>query len=337
METLDPKIYTDKILEDLKNFETTNVLVIGDVGVDEYVNGSVRRISPEAPVPILEVQTEEKRLGLSTNVAQNIKALGGNPLLFSICGDDGCAKDLFALLREAEVDSNYLIIDESRPTTRKVRVMSEMHHIVRVDYEKKKFLKQEVEAKLFRAIQEKLPNVDAVILQDYAKGVLSEGLIQKVIALAKKENVKILVDPHASTPIHYYRGADLMTPNAKEAIQLSQLPIDDLRNVSESMSEVGDEILNHLGSEKLVITRSKEGMSLFQEGKIYHIPTFARQVYDVTGAGDTVIASLALAWASGMDLISSCILANYAAGVVVGKVGCVPCTIDELRDWMQRH
>jgi len=315
----------------IQKFQKKKILVIGDIGIDEYVNGSVKRISPEAPVPVVEVESEEQRLGLATNVAQNIQSLGGVPVLVSIVGADYSGDQLRKLLKDANVSDEYLVTDTSRPTTRKIRVMSDHHHVVRVDFEQRKFLGTEVENKILQIVQRMIGDCDGVILQDYAKGVLSEKLSQEIIKIARARNKKVLVDPHRTTPIDYYRGADLMTPNAEEALILSGLPVDDLRGVSESYQEVGHALMKAIGSKQMVITRGKNGMSFFEGEKTEHVPTFAREVFDVTGAGDTVIAAMALAWCSGISLKESCLIANHAAGVVVGKVGCVPCSIDELK------
>ncbi len=315
----------------IQKFKNKKILVVGDIGLDEYVNGSVKRISPEAPVPVVEVQTEEQRLGLATNVAQNIQSLGGVAVLISVVGHDYAGDQLRKLLREANVSDQYLVTDNTRPTTKKLRVMSEHHHVVRVDYEQKKFLSADVEKKVLEMVQKNLSDCEGLVLQDYAKGVFSEKLIQEIIKAAKQKNKKIIVDPHRSTPVEYYRGSDLMTPNAEEAIILSKIPVDDLRGVSSSYKEVGDALMKAIGSKQMVVTRGKEGMSFFEDGKSDTVPTVAREVFDVTGAGDTVVAAMALAWCSGVSLKESCLIANHAAGVVVAKIGCATCDIPELK------
>ena len=315
----------------IQKFKNKKILVVGDIGLDEYVNGAVKRISPEAPVPVVEVHSEEQRLGLATNVAQNIQSLGGTPMLVSIIGHDYAGDQLRKLLKEANVSDQYLVVDNSRPTTKKLRVMSEHHHVVRVDFEQKKFLSSDIEKKILDMVKKSLPECDGLILQDYAKGVLSEKLIQEIVKAAKEKNKKIIVDPHRSTPVEYYRGVDLMTPNAEEAIILSKIPVDDLRGVSESFKEVGDALMKAVGSKQMVVTRGKDGMSFFEDGKSETVPTVAREVFDVTGAGDTVIAAMALSWFSGIPLKESCLIANHAAGVVVAKIGCATCDISELK------
>lgn len=318
------------LLSKIDNLKGTTILVVGDIGLDEYVMGVVRRISPEAPVPVVEVTDEDVRLGLAANVAQNITSLEGDAILVAVVGQDDCAKTLTKLLKAQNVNTDYLVVDDERPTTRKLRVMSGQHHVCRVDFERKKFLSEKVQKTLLANVEKALPKCGAVVLQDYAKGVLSESSIQSIISLSKKAGKRVLVDPYRSTPAKYYFGADLMTPNYDEALILSGRSLDDIRGVSETLSEVGNDLKNAIGSNKMVITRGKDGVSLFEDNAAKRIPTFARQVFDVTGAGDTFIAALSLAWTSGLSLEESCLIANYAAGVVVGKVGCVPCSTDEL-------
>jgi rfaE bifunctional protein kinase chain/domain len=239
-------------------------------------------------------------------------------------------------LQAAGVSADHLIACEDRPTTRKLRVIAEQHHIVRVDYEHRKFLQPADEERVVSAVRQRLASTDIVVLEDYGKGVFSQGLCQKIIQLAHENGKKVLLDPHPKTPVDTYRGVDLMTPNRDEAVALSGISIDDLREQPQSLLDVGRELLRRVGSRELVITRGKEGMSLFSEGRVTRLPTYARQVFDVTGAGDTVIAALGLALAAGLTLVEACVLANFAAGVVVAKVGCVPCTIQELSDSMDR-
>ncbi len=319
-----------KLEQYIQQFAKKKIMIVGDIGLDEYVNGAVKRISPEAPVPVVEVHAEEQRLGLATNVAQNIVSLGGTPVLVSVIGNDYAGDQLKKLLREANVSDEYLISDKSRPTTKKLRVMSEHHHVVRVDFEQKRFLDAEIEAKVLSQVEAHISECEGIIIQDYAKGIFSEKLIQDVVRVVKAHKKKVIVDPHRNTPIEYYRGVDLMTPNAEEAILLSRLPVDDLRGVSESFAEVGDALMKAIGSPQMVVTRGKEGMTFFENGKSETVPTVAREVFDVTGAGDTVVAAMTLAWCSDISLKESCLIANHAAGVVVAKIGCATCDIQEL-------
>ena len=313
------------------------VLIVGDVGLDEYVLGQVRRISPEAPVPVVEVENEESRLGLSANVAQNVSSLGGIPILVSAVGSDGAAAQLSALLARSGASPEWLVRDDSRPTTRKLRVMVQNHHIVRVDYEQRQFLRFELEEQILAHARALAPDACAIVVQDYAKGVVSERLVQELVKIARSVRKPILVDPHRATPLDYYRGVDLIKPNYDEALALTGESTDSLRADDGLLERMGDSLRRRLQAKNVVITRGKLGMLLFEGERVVNLPTYARQVFDVTGAGDTVIAALALGWGSGLSLEHAGALANFAAGVVVGKVGCVPCTVDELLAYVDAH
>ncbi len=329
------KDYANYVRQNINKLDQKKVIIIGDIGLDEYVFGSVRRISPEAPVPVVEVESQEFRLGLAANVAQNISSLGGVPYLLSIVGSDSAAEDLRQLLKNADVSTEGLITSPDRPTTRKTRIMVQNHHVVRVDYERKQFLNEETERLLFKKLGEQIDSCVAVIVQDYAKGVLSKSLISKIVNLAHQKNKKVLADPNRLTPIDYYAGVDLMTPNYEESVALSHFVVDSLRPDKDEITKIGFELMKSIGSTNMVITRGKEGMSLFQNSQVTEMPTFAKQVADVTGAGDTVIAAIALAWGAGFSLENACALANLAAGIVVAKVGCVPCSRAEVLDLVQ--
>jgi rfaE bifunctional protein kinase chain/domain len=213
--------------------------------------------------------------------------------------------------------------------------MVQNHHIVRVDYEHRQFISPEIESAVLAEVRERMDQSVAVIIQDYAKGVIGERLVREIVTIAKALGKKVLADPHRTTPLSTYRGVDLMTPNFEESLALSGLVVDDLRKDSALIDRIGSKLMEVVGSQQMVITLSKDGLRLFESGGIVDLPTNAKQVFDVTGAGDTVIAALALAWGTGFSLEQSCALANFAAGVVVGKVGCVPCSIAELRSAIQ--
>jgi rfaE bifunctional protein kinase chain/domain len=322
--------YASYIIENTNKFAGQEVLIIGDVGLDEYVMGQVRRISPEAPVPIVEVNNEEARLGLAANVAQNVASLGGVPRLVSVVGRDTTAHQLRRLLSSAGVSPEHLVIDDSRPTTRKLRVMVQNHHIVRVDFEQRQFVDDKIEEAILEQVKLCLPKAVAVIIQDYAKGVVSEHLVQEIVRMCRKAGKKVLADPYRTTPLKSYRGVDLMTPNYDESVALSGISVDDLRKDPALVDRIGQVLMTTIGTSQMVVTLGKDGMRIFENGATVDLPTVAKEVFDVTGAGDTVIAALALAWGSGFSLTQACAMANIAAGVVVGKVGCVPCTTEEL-------
>lgn len=322
--------YAPHIAQHVSDLRGREVLIIGDIGLDEYVLGQVRRISPEAPVPVVEVDTEESRLGLAANVAQNIASLGGVPRLVAIVGKDAAAEQLRTLLTRSGVSPEHLVVDGSRPTTRKLRVMVQNHHIVRVDYEHRQFVGRDVEIEILKQAAQLMPKMASVIIQDYAKGVISDRLVQEIVKLAHAHGKKVLADPHRTSPLTTYRGVDLMTPNSDEAAALTGIGDDDLRRDPRLLDRRGEKLMEVVGSRQMVITLGKDGMRIFENGASVDFPTNAKQVFDVTGAGDTVIAALALAWGSGFTLEQSCALANFAAGVVVGKIGCVPCSVSEL-------
>lgn len=325
----------DLLIKQIPSLKGKKILIIGDVGLDEYVLGQVRRISPEAPVPVLEVEEQDMRLGLSANVAQNVASLGGEPMLISVVGEDTGATLLRELSVKNGVSWDYMIVDKARPTTRKTRVMAKHHHLVRVDHELRKYLSNETEQRLIAAVEKNVAQADCVIIEDYAKGVVSRNVVEKVAAICKKNNKKLMVDPHRNNPGNFYQGVDLIKPNYDEAVVLTGLDFDDLRDNPNKVVEVGRALQKITGAKEVVLTRGKDGMTIFSGEEITEVPTYARKVFDVTGAGDTVIAALSLGLMSGLSLVHSCMLANYAAGVVVGKVGCVPCEIPELKEYIQ--
>jgi rfaE bifunctional protein kinase chain/domain len=328
---IDQKIKSE-ILEKISSFKNKKILVVGDVGVDEYILGAVKRISPEAPVPVLEVTEEDKRLGLAANVAQNVASLGGEAILISVIGSDTGAETLKKLLSQSKVSSEYLIVDSSRPTTRKTRIMTGHHHLVRVDHEIKKNLSAETELKIFNQIEKVVNSVDCVIIEDYAKGIFSLSLVEKIVALCKVSKKYLMVDPHQTKFAEFYKGVDLIKPNYNEALALTKIQEEDIENPSDRVWTVGRQLQKMTGASDVVLTQGKEGMAIFsKDEQVVQVPTFAKKVFDVTGAGDTVIAALALGVSSGLSLAKACVLANYAAGIVVAKVGCVPCEVQELR------
>ncbi|MBC7421423.1 MAG: D-glycero-beta-D-manno-heptose-7-phosphate kinase [Bdellovibrio sp.] len=318
------------LIEKISLFKNKKILVVGDVGVDEYILGAVKRISPEAPVPVLDVESEDKRLGLAANVAQNVVSLGGQVKLISVVGSDQGAEILQSLLKQSKVSSEGLVYDSSRPTTRKTRIMSGQHHLVRIDHEVRKSLSASSEAQLFAVVEKSISDCDVVVLEDYAKGLLSQTLVEKIVALCKSKNKFLMVDPHQTKFAEFYKGVDLIKPNYSEALALTKIHEDHIENPAERVLTVGRELQKMTGAKQVVLTQGQDGMTIFSQGEVTRVPTFARKVFDVTGAGDTVIAAIALGVAAGLPLTEACMIANFAAGVVVGKVGCVPCEVGEL-------
>jgi D-beta-D-heptose 7-phosphate kinase/D-beta-D-heptose 1-phosphate adenosyltransferase len=312
-----------ELLSTLKKFKQKRILVIGDLILDHYVYGVVARISPEAPVPIVDVTSDEHKLGGAANVAHNIVSLGGQATTVGIVGKDGASEVLEELLRERGID--FIAIEDKRPTTVKTRVIAHSQQVVRFDHEEKEKLSGKVLKGLVEYILKAVPEHDAVVLSDYKKGVVTPEVIKAVLKASGSEKL-VAVDPKVG---HFplYKGVSVITPNVMEASQGSAVEIRDER----TLLRAGRALIKKLGVRAVLLTRGEEGMSLFQEDGVIHIPTLARKVYDVTGAGDTVIASFALAYAAGASLQDSAVFANHAAGVVVGEVGTAVATPARVR------
>ncbi len=329
------KDLSQKLSGQLDQLKGRKIFIFGDIGIDEYVRGEVTRISPEAPVPVVDVQESSKKLGLSGNVAANVQSLGGEAWLFSLVGDDANAASVRTLLEEKGISTEHLMTDPSRKTTTKLRVMSGQHHVVRVDYESRSTVDQQTLSSYSEQVEKGVAQCDAVIIQDYAKGQIGAESSQWIIGLAKKYGKKVLVDPYRSTPLSYYRGAEFMTPNRDEALELAkQIPQPE---IWKDIDQIGPALMKQVESPRMVITLGAEGVKIFEGNETSHLPTFARNVFDVTGAGDTVIAAFSLGVAAGWELKETAVLANMAAGVVVGHVGAVACSIEELKAYLEIH
>lgn len=303
-----------------------SVLVFGDAMLDEYIWGEVRRISPEAPVPIVEARRRTYTPGGAANVAANVALLGGRVCLASMIGRDPAGECLRQSLLERGVDVGGLIASADRPTTTKTRIVAHNQQIARVDAEDRRAVNGEVEDALAHWISAQIANAEAYIISDYGKGVVSARLTQVLIQTARQAGKPVIVDPKG-TDYSKYRGATLVTPNVFEAERAAGLEVGGDGN----LGQVAGQLRNILDESALLITRGAEGMSLFVNGDApIHIPALARQVFDVTGAGDTVIGTLALALAAGAELETAVRLANIAAGIVVGKVGTAAVTPEEL-------
>ncbi len=317
----------------LSNFSKKRVLVVGDVGIDRYTVGEVERISPEAPVPIVRVTGEMHKLGLASNVADNIQALSSHCHLVGTIGKDRFAGEFKALLSKMKVSTRGLIVDSTRRTIVKERVVSDRQQLLRVDYESPHAVSPKIEKQILARVKSLIRECDIVILQDYAKGMVSRELAQEIFSIARRAKKIIAVDPNQKTPANYYEGASFITPNKSEAEKLSGIEITD----NESLEQAGRKLLSLTKGEYVVITRGKDGMAIFRKnGKgMKLIPTFAREVYDVSGAGDTVIAVMAIAMAAGATIEEAAVLGNLGAGVVVGKRGTATVTRDEIRASMK--
>lgn len=316
-------------LEELKrNFNNKRIAVIGDMMLDCYFWGDVKRISPEAPVPVLELDNEFYRFGGAANVALNIAKLGSVPIPIGIVGNDNNKEIFKELLHQSGINSNGIIIDETRPTTIKTRVIAGTQHIVRIDRESKKYINKETEEKILNFFREEITNLDAVIIEDYNKGVLTNNLIKEIIKVANDFNKIITVDPKFNN-FFEYKDVTVFKPNRKEAIDATGMPISN----KDELLKVGYFLLEKLNAKYILITLGEGGSILFEKGKEpKQTPTKARKVRDVSGAGDTVISTLTVALVAGAEIYEAAYLANYAGGLVCEEVGIVPIELDKLFD-----
>jgi D-glycero-beta-D-manno-heptose-7-phosphate kinase len=311
----------------------TRVLVVGDVMLDQFIWGGVSRISPEAPVPVVDFERESFMPGGAANVARNLTALKVPTELFGAIGNDLAAEQLKKLLAEQKIGCAGLIKNNFRHTSVKTRVVAHKQQVVRIDRETRDGLDEKLSAQLLGALKSKLKNADAFIVGDYGKGVVTQPLLNEIKSLCRERGVWLSLDPK---PVHHLNlsSLSLITPNRKEAFELADLP-DDTRNpnplADKNLMLVVERLLNELRPAVLLITLGESGMLLCQRGqKPFHIPTVAQEVFDVSGAGDTVIAIFTLAIAAGASPVEAAILSNHAAGIVVGKIGTATTSPEEL-------
>ncbi|MBA2340636.1 MAG: D-glycero-beta-D-manno-heptose-7-phosphate kinase [Pyrinomonadaceae bacterium] len=320
---------TRKRVEDIADrMREKRVVVYGDCMLDEFVWGEVTRISPEAPVPVVDVRSESARLGGAANVFANLRALGvGGASAVGVIGDDAAGKRLLALLKEAGADEE-LIVDERRPTTSKTRIIAHNQLVVRADRERRMPISGETERAIIDTLKRALQTADALVVSDYDKGAVTPQTLAEILPLAHERGVPVFIDPKTRN-FDAYRPATFVTPNHHEALRLAN--IEDTGD--DAMVEAARSIKRRLGCRAVLVTRGEHGMMLLEnDDKPVYIKTTAREVYDVTGAGDTVIATLAAALAAGATLTEAAVLANHAAGIVVGKLGTATASCAELID-----
>jgi len=309
------------------------VLVIGDLGVDKYTFGEVKRISPEAPVPILEVSKEWDKLGLAANVSDNLKSLNVASTICGIVGEDSRANLVEHLLEERGLKTWGIVRDRSRMTTYKERVTTATQQICRVDYETKDQIDEETSKRVFSRIQDFSLNHSGIILEDYGKGLFTQDLCQRVIAMSHEKKIFLAVDPSRSTPPMWYKGASLLKPNKVE----SQMMVEALGYFKErNLENIAKILVDKLGLNKIIITLGADGMAMLDtasDGKLKLIPTAANEVFDVSGAGDTAIAAITASLLSGASLEEAAWVGNCAAGVVVRKRGTALCSMEELSEY----
>ena len=326
---------TDHLIQLLPSLQGKTVYILGDIMLDRYLFGTVERISPEAPVPVVHITEEKRLLGGAANVAKNIVSLGGKAHLISICGNDAEGVIIQDLLQKESIVSDLEVVDY-RPTTIKTRVISQNQQIVRFDKEEFTEIQNETTKKLLARLFKDVSDGSVIILSDYGKGVISKTLVRQLQNYFLKQHldIKILVDPVVKNYTTYQK-VFLLTPNTLEATQCIGVG-----NTSdfEKILSVGSQIIKRLSCNNLIITMGPKGMILFdKEGSIYQIPTMARNVFDVTGAGDTVIATIGLALSAGCSLFDSTVLSNYAAGLVVAEIGTASISIHDLQNTIQSN
>lgn len=324
-----PKTPARRLASCIDRFPRTRILVVGDVMLDHYMWGSVTRISPEAPVPVVNVTKETMLLGGAANVVNNIRSLGGDVSVCGAVGGDEAGRQLIRMLQDRGIRTDGIIVEPGRRTTIKTRVIAHNQQVVRFDRETNDGIERDAHRSLFAAINERVrEGLDAIILSDYCKGVVTRALVRDIVRLAGRHGIIVSVDPKV-THFGMYSGVTILTPNTKEASIGSRIEIVD----DETVSRAGSSLLRKLRCDAVLITRGEQGMSLFERGgRITHIPTVARQVFDVTGAGDTVISVLTLAMAAGASAVNAARLSNYAAGIVVGTVGSATVDPDQLKE-----
>jgi len=311
---------------ELKN-RHPNILVIGDLMIDHYLWGKCERISPEAPVQVVAIEKETAVLGGAGNVINNLSALGAKVSVLSVIGHDNNAEELKEMFLSIDVNIDNLVVEEGRDTSKKSRIIASQQQVVRYDKESTDDILEASQQQIIKNFQKNIANYEIVILSDYGKGVLTTKLTRELIDIANKHHKKVLVDPKGEDYTKY-SGAYLLTPNKKEAIEASKVKIEDEKTLLKAITKLKDECSLEVG----LITLSEDGIAIYDENLRVH-PTVAREVYDVTGAGDTVIASLGFSLACGYDIDKSVKFSNLAAGVVVGKIGSATATLNEIIEY----
>ncbi|NIM19513.1 MAG: D-glycero-beta-D-manno-heptose-7-phosphate kinase [Candidatus Latescibacteria bacterium] len=314
---LHPELSKDQVASYMRRIPSTRVWVLGDVMLDRYHWGVVDRISPEAPVPVVNVTRRSSRLGGAANVAANLRALGAAVTLMGVVGADRAGEKIRHLLDKDSVDSTHLLVDRQRETTEKVRIIAQSQQVVRADFEVVDPIPEQFKEKFTSSLLSGADDCDALIISDYGKGVIQADYLHEIISAWRGRGKWLLIDPHVGHFI-WYRGAGIVTPNTKEAMSIYNEHIES----DDALSELGFKIKEDLSLEALLITRGESGMNLyFGDRKELHVPAVAKEVYDVTGAGDTVIGVLGAFLGAGAELVDSVIIANQAAGEAVKEVG----------------
>ncbi len=323
---------TEVLVKAIRKFRQKKILVLGDMILDRFVWGSVSRICPEAPVPVVEIRKESTHPGGAANVAANIRSLGGVARPVGVVGEDAEGRELRNVFRSIGAPAQGLVVDRGRPTSVKTRIIAHHQQVCRTDREDRSELSPGIRAKVIDAVKKSIYKADAIIISDYAKGIVSPSLLRKILPLARKLGKVVCIDPKI-IDFSIYTPATVITPNVSEIAQATGIHVSLTHNLFQAVKK----ILNLPGLDYVLATRGEKGMALFGDGpKPIYIPTVAREVFDVTGAGDTVISTLALGLVSGLSILESAVLSNVAAGIVVSKIGTATVTVDELIDSVKR-
>ena len=313
--------------EEIDKFNNKNVLVIGDSMLDKYISGNATRISPEAPVPVIEQKDISYRLGGAANVSSNIITLGAKSSLVSVTGEDIEAKEFYVLAEEKQITTSFIYKLVDRPTTVKTRILAGHQQIVRLDREIRKPIDAYLRSEIIKILYDLIPTFDAVVISDYGKGMLNMELVPFIIERCLVSSRPVVIDPIPENA-PFYKNATLLTPNKKEAEKISGMEIID----DDTLKRAGMSIIDKLNPEYLLVTLGEDGMALFEKGKeLIKIPTVSKDVYDVTGAGDLVCSIMALCFSAEINFYDSAYISNIAAGIEVTKLGNVSVSVDELK------
>lgn len=319
------KINKNKLKQIIARFKNKNILVVGDLVLDHYIFGKVDRVSPEAPVPVVWANKENFVCGGAANVGLNLVSLGAKVSLCGVLGKDHFGSVLFSLVEKRGIKSDLIVKTKSRPTTLKTRIIAQHQQIIRLDWESVEFLSYETSREMFKRISKNINKFDAVIIEDYGKGVVNPNIVGDLVDLCKRKKKIVTVDPKEEH-LDYYQNVTSLTPNLKEAQAAAGMKI----RSKEEIPLLGSAIMQRLNPKSLLLTLGEDGMMLFADNSYYHIPTTALEVFDVTGAGDTVISVFTLALSCNASFYDAALVSNFAAGIVVEKLGAATVNVKEL-------
>ncbi len=322
-----------RLLKIISKFKQVNILVIGDIILDRYVWGKADRLSPEAPVPVVWANRENYLLGGAANVAFNLSSLGVKSAISGVAGRDFYSKQIEGLMKKEKINNSLVLNIQGRPTTLKTRVIARHQQVVRIDWESSEELSLKINRKIVNSIRRNIDKFDTVVIEDYGKGVINPHILEEVLDICKKKKKSVAVDPKEEH-FDFYKGVTVLTPNLKEAQSAANFKVKGRKE----LNLLGEVLLEKLYPEALLVTLGEEGMRLFlKRGGSFHLPTYALDVFDVSGAGDTVIAVFASALSAGASFLEAAFLSNFAAGIVVSRLGASAVSPSELADKVNKY